>query len=154
MSPLAVLPTWWMPIVCRLVSELHVRCLVQAGLHLNCVPASSTSGTLMNTISVNVTKRKSIALQMRVYIMIFHIHVSTQRISVNIPMTSRLMILFGAVETGMSLGGAQGERVPPDNEYCADIPCTSNFGYSLLFIDSIDFGAFKSKRCAQSEVVR
>ena len=80
--------------MCRLVSEFHVRCL--ARLDLNRVRARSTRATLMNTISVNVTGINSITLQMRVYIMILHIHVSTQRIIVNVPITSRLMIFSGS----------------------------------------------------------
>ena len=51
----------------------------------------------------------------------------------------------------MSWGGVQDERVPPGNEYCADIPCAPDFGCSLLFIDSSDFGALMSKRSARSE---
>ena len=148
-SLLAVWSMWWSSIVCPLVSEFHFRCLFQTGPHQNpCKPVPC--GPLMNAISVNVTRINSITLQMRLYIMTCRIHVFTQRIIVNIPITPRLMIFFGSCETGMSWRVGQDGRIPPGNDNCAGIPCHSTFGCSVLFIDSIDFGALMSKNSARS----
>ena len=86
MSPLAVSSTDRSPIVRRVVSEFPVRGLIEARFNLNSVTIiRTTCDTLMNTMIMNVTGINLIALQMRVDIMFFYIHIFTPRIIITFP---------------------------------------------------------------------
>ena len=78
------------------VLDFPVADLIEARLNLNRVRViCTTRDTLMNTMIVNITRINFITLQMRVDIMIFHIHVFTPRIVINIPTILQLMTISG-----------------------------------------------------------
>ena len=105
MSPLAVLSTGWSPIVRLVVSEFRVGGLIEARLNVNRVRViSTTRDTLMNTMIVNVTGINSVTLQIRVDIMIFHIHVFTPRIIINVPIILQLMTISGRCYDRSTMG--------------------------------------------------